>query len=99
MTVSHLFDFDGLADSGLIQLLLKHLVPEGILLLVIKKAFYNFFRENGMLTSKRCSPPLTEKENNARDNRPRKATNFISDLWVCQLKEAGEGVGEGGMLG
>jgi hypothetical protein len=49
-----------------------------------------------MLTSKRCSPPLTEKENNARDKRHRKAIEFIFDLWLCQLKEAGKG---GGMLG
>ncbi len=43
-----------------------------------------------MLTSKRCSPSLTEKENNARDNRPRQAAKFIFDLWVFQLKETGE---------
>ena len=52
MTVSHLLDFDGLADSGLIQLLLKHLVPEGILLLVEKKHLTIFFE------SAECLPKI-----------------------------------------
>jgi hypothetical protein len=62
MTVSHLLDFDGLADSGLIQLLLKHLVPEGILLLVIKKPFYDLSRKRNAYLKKMFSLSYRERE-------------------------------------